>query len=51
MALSRNGRGWLVVVVIRCGWQKSGGQELLQCSCWLKEEGLNKWWDDLRMMT
>ena len=29
VALSRNGRGWLVVVVIRCGWQKSGGQELL----------------------
>ena len=30
---------------------ESGGQELLQCSCWLKEEGLNKWWNDLRMMT
>ena len=46
VALSRSGRGWLVVVVMRCGWQKSGGQELLQCSCWLKEEGLNKWWND-----
>ena len=51
VALSRSGRGWLVVVVIRCGWQKSGGQELLQCSCWLKGEGLNRWWNDLRTTT
>ena len=40
VALSKSGRGWFVVVVMRCGWQKSGAKNSYNAHAGSRKKGL-----------